>query len=418
MTQGVLTFVSTVKPDRVGALRAFLASIEQDPARNAHVPFASIATLHFANLVLHEDAEFGARLIFESNFDGELEDYLQALYAAASSGLHEMYQACEGYAAGVGDKNALLAFLRAHVVLPSAYHIGNTGRSVQRILQENALRDTLETQADLLLASSRRQSAQSLYDSLQNFVRGRPDFAWVLEPAERQSSLERIMAGVKFALALALLLLLLPLWLPIVVLAIPVLRWKETHDVPYSQADQPENVSELLEREDRFDHVQNHFANIALVKPGIFRQTVLRVVLFGINLLARTFATKGKLSGIASIHFAHWALIDGGRRLLFLSNFDGSWENYLDDFVDKASRNLTAIWSNTVGFPRTSFLLFGGAADTQNFKAAARSRQTVTNVRYSAYPLLSVQAIDNNSSLREDFFQPGKESPEAWLGRL
>ena len=56
-------------------------------------------------------------------------------------------------------------------------------------------------------------------------------------------------------------------------------------------------------------------------------------------------------------------MIDNGRRLLFLSNFDGSWENYLDDFIDKASIGLTGVWSNTLKFPRTYFLVLGGASD-------------------------------------------------------
>jgi hypothetical protein len=97
-----------------------------------------------------------------------------------------------------------------------------------------------------------------------------------------------------------------------------------------------------------------------VVKPGVFRRVLLRGVLWAANLIART-STHGSLSGIPSIHYAHWALIDRGRRLLFLSNYDGSWESYLGDFIDKASRGLTGVWSNTVGFPVTDYLIFKGA---------------------------------------------------------
>ena len=160
-------------------------------------------------------------------------------------------------------------------------------------------------------------------------------------------------------------------------------------------------------------------ASITVVKPGWFRRLVLRVVLLFINLLARATATHGELSGIPSIHFAHWSLIDGGRRLLFLSNFDGSWENYLDDFIDKASHGLTSIWSNTVNFPRTRWLILGGAQDGPRFKAVARDSQTLTNVWYSAYWDLTVQGIDNASSLREEL--PNNldaNAAKAWLQRL
>ena len=45
--------------------------------------------------------------------------------------------------------------------------------------------------------------------------------------------------------------------------------------------------------------------------------------------------------------------------LLFLSNYGGSWESYLEDFITKAHSGLTGIWSNTVGFPKTSNLFHG-----------------------------------------------------------
>jgi len=110
-------------------------------------------------------------------------------------------------------------------------------------------------------------------------------------------------------------------------------------------------------------------------------------------------------------------MIDGGRRLLFLSNFDGSWENYLDDFIDKAHGGLTAVWSNTGGFPRSYLLIGGGAKDGPRFKAYARDSMSVTNAWYSAYPTLTVQGIDRNSSIREGL-PAGKSAPETWLQYL
>ena len=102
-----------------------------------------------------------------------------------------------------------------------------------------------------------------------------------------------------------------------------------------------------------------------------------------------------------------------------LSNFDGSWENYLDDFIDRASAGLTAVWSNTVDFPRTRWLILGGARDGPRFKAAARDRQSYSNVWYSAYPELTVQQIDRNSAIREGLFGRATEATEsAWLRNL
>jgi hypothetical protein len=129
---------------------------------------------------------------------------------------------------------------------------------------------------------------------------------------------------------------------------------------------------------------------------------VLRVVLFGVGLLARTLYVHGKLATIDSIHCARWILIDGGRRLLFFSNYDGSWESYLGEFVDKLSFWLTAVWSNTRRFPTTVGTFSGrGAKDEEWFKRWTRQRQLPTQVWYAAYPNLSVQNVIANAKLRE-----------------
>jgi hypothetical protein len=49
----------------------------------------------------------------------------------------------------------------------------------------------------------------------------------------------------------------------------------------------------------------------------------------------------------ASIHFARWVILPRTDKLLFLSNYDGGWERYLEDFIARAHAGLTAIWSNT-----------------------------------------------------------------------
>ena len=125
----------------------------------------------------------------------------------------------------------------------------------------------------------------------------------------------------------------------------------------------------------------------------------MRFVLWVVNLGART-ATHGSLSGITSIHFANWCLLDGGRRLLFLSNFDGSWESYLDDFIDKVAWGLNGAFSNGVGYPRTRWLVLDGAKDEPAFKRYLRANQLETQLWYSAYPGLTAVTIASNAALR------------------
>jgi Dyp-type peroxidase family len=142
-------------------------------------------------------------------------------------------------------------------------------------------------------------------------------------------------------------------------------------------------------------------------------------VLGFINFSAKYLSNQGNLAGIPSIHFARWVIVDGGRRLVFFSNFDGSWDNYLGDFIDKSHSGLTAVWSNCVGFPRTTGLTGGGATNEQQFKAYSRQSQIPTQVWYSAYRWLSVSNINNNTKIRLGLYEEMDEAATLeWLRRF
>ncbi len=270
---------------------------------------------------------------------------------------------------------------------------------------------------------------------IQKFVSGDPTLAWAKTIPVRPF-LVRYRSQVLLALKLlGCLAALGVLWLAytawqrygpwpdlagIAAIALPVsgliclLRWREATDSVSTAEPDHGQVQDVVNQENRV--VQNHFASVADVKPGLFRWTLLKSVLKLIHLLAAISANQGNLSGITSIHFARWVVIDNGRRLLFLSNYDGSWENYLDDFIDRASNGLTAIWSNTVGFPRSYFLVYGGATDELLFKTLVRQSQQPSWVWYSAYPDLSTQNINTNAAIREGLFKPmDAAADQAWL---
>ena len=424
MKQTILTFIAKVDPARISDLKALLEGMAEDVEGNAIVPFPKLRFLHFASLVVIEDPDhvYDPYLVFENNFDGPLEPHLEDLYAQASEGLHKIYSYCTDYpVASATDKAKLISYLRAHVVHPNAYHIGNVGRSVERTHQENALRDSVEDFLDGVVAEGNIGPPDSIRKKVQAFVQGHAQFAWAVSSQPRQTAIEHFMPRLNIAIAILIAVMLSPLLLPLAIVWVIMLRWAETHERPpkdLDPRDHVENVKRLVRRED-FPHiVQNQMCHITIVKPGAFRRVTLWGVLWLINLIART-SDKGELSGIPSIHFAHWALIDKGRRLLFFSNFDGSWENYLDDFIDKASNGLTGIWSNTVDYPKTSFLILGGSRDGSRFKEWARDKQVYTNVWYSAYKQLTVQTVDNNSSIREGLFTSMDDSATRdWLRRF
>ena len=200
--------------------------------------------------------------------------------------------------------------------------------------------------------------------NVQAFVKSEAGLRWAqVPPGPREAKAEHWAHLARAGLVGLGAVLCLPLLLPLVLVALPVLLVKELTDPVQEEARSAAQVNEVEYDEDQPRVAQNHLASVIPVKPGILRAAHLPVVLYIVNLYVRVKATKGDLGGIPSIHFAHWSLIDHGRHLLFVSNYDGSWESYLGDFVDKAAVGLTAVWSNTRNFPRTTLLAFKGAAD-------------------------------------------------------
>ncbi len=171
-----------------------------------------------------------------------------------------------------------------------------------------------------------------------------------------------------------------------------------------------ENARKFTREEGGINSYQNHLASITRVKPGFVRRWLLRLTLFAIDNLSRFWFNRGELGGIPTILSARWVLIDEGRRLLFLDNYGGAWESYLNEFIDMpAVKGLNAIWSNTFvsfggtsyGFPATKLLFWRGAQDERPFKAYVRQSQVETVVWYGAYRTLSVVNINASSELRQ-----------------
>jgi hypothetical protein len=409
MKQTVLTIITEIDPKKIEQLKSILTEIQCDLYGNPYIPFSSLSLLHFASFVIADNMGTPSLLIFENNFDGDISDYLDQLLSVAGTGMHQLYQCCNSY-----QPQQLKAFLTSNVVRPNAYHIGSVGRAAKDIGCNRELRGKLQGYLDQLFSRTNPSSlsAIELRKNMQIFIKNNvnPGLSYELPPYQTLS--ERIIPWVRLVIVgLPALVLVVGLF-PVAMVLIFILRQKEKTDQAQANPVSLSQVDTLMSTENQI--TQNHLASITTIKPGKFRLFTLKIVLFAANLLART-SNKGKLSGIPSIHFAHWSIINN-KQLLFLSNFDGSWSSYLDDFIDKASPGLTGIWSNTVGFPETRYLVLDGARDELRFKAFARSMQVPSLVWYSAYPDLTVQNIDKDSAIREDIWTNLSETDtKKWL---
>jgi hypothetical protein len=169
------------------------------------------------------------------------------------------------------------------------------------------------------------------------------------------------------------------------------------------------------------DHgTQNALTHVVPLRKGHGRRAVLKHAHATVNRISHEhFEYIGQLGRIPSIHFAKWLLFENDQRLLFLSNYDKTWESYLGDFVDKAPEGLNLAWSCTKEYPRTQIFAFEGAKDEETFKAWSRACQVPTQVFYSAYTDLTIETINNNTWIRHRLHEPSSAGGlDAWMRRL
>src|SRR5262249_39235834 len=100
----------------------------------------------------------------------------------------------------------------------------------------------------------------------------------------------------------------------------------ERRDVPDDQGPKLDNVRALVARENLRGHAQNHFMAVTLLKPGWFRKLTLALSLWGIRKLVDHAYRPGFVLNMGTIHYAKWFRLPKTDKLIFLSNFDGSWE--------------------------------------------------------------------------------------------
>ncbi len=395
-----LTVVAPVALGDEVALDAWLRANKRQLQR----ALSRSTTTHFARWVLlpptpDEDGRpIGERhlMAFETNFDGELDAHVADLRVALGAMLDQAFRGVEGYPGS--DKLAELSqFLRANSLRTAAYYVAHGGLSVPVVQGDAALRNAVDVRLRELSVGAKveSQDALGLALELQRVALGlATKDGLTLGPVDRGLNMhpagiiERAL-GRPFSLLLAFLLA-------------PFFEWRDERKRKRQPSfDTPELRAKrdgIGLEEDRVD--QNGLTHLVALKPGWYRPFALKVMVHVVTALADAGALTGRLGGIQTIHFARWVALPD-RRLLFFSNYDGSWEAYLGEFIDKAALGLTMIWTNTIWYPKTRLLLFKGAKDEEAFKSWTRANQVPTQVWYSAYPTLSVGDVLRNAKIRE-----------------
>jgi len=411
--QRSMTVITPVLRGREQHLRDLLTIIGSDiegKKGNSYIRLAQFPTIHFARWVVIPPADAQnpsgppSLLAFGTDHDGPDKALLGEIAAKAMKALEAIYSHCEGWP-GPGDQSRVVDYFLKRRIPYGARHVACRGRTVRELNGAVAARDRMEAYIDTTIRPARAGAGQAPADSA-----AAKQLAAIREhagpvppipapPLNWQAPVAAVGAVGVGGGGLSLLFRRSPILgifgaaalLGIGKGYVDALHRHEADDKKdWGETPAPalEHLRQLRGWEDH--KVQNQMTHVVRVKPGLFRRFTLRFVLAAVDFLARFHWNRGELGGIPTIHFARWMLIENGERLLFFSNFDGSWENYLGDFIDRASAGLTGVWSNTMEFPPAKNLIQDGSKEAEAFKNWTRKYQIETQVWYSAYPDVSV----------------------------
>lgn len=416
-----------IVPGHEVELRKLLLTMNRLPGAadpdNPLVAFGAFDTLHFARFVILNDstlddlkaygpdAEFPNApiyLAFLGDCDGPADKLLTDFAARYGAGLRQIFSHCADF-----DENGdLLQWMRSHSLKPAANYVNWIGRTVLQIHEEAALHKALSSYLKNLSADD---PPQQLHRALVRAVRenGPPLTPEAPTPISWQTRrLTYILAA-----ALALFVVLFPIlalgtckallvygvagfiFIAALTAFVVELRRRETSGPDISTPPTDVHLAALGALQD-YD-VTNQYSVIGSSKPGRFPRWMTTLIWWAIDAASPILYPRGNLARVKTIHFAHWFFLDDKRRGVFVSNYDGSAESYMDDFVNKVSFGLNLAFSQWVSYPRTRFLFWGGAEREQEFKNTQRRHALPTEVWYKAYRGLTLADIQRNARIRE-----------------
>ncbi len=426
-----LTVIAEIDPSRRDELAAALAEIAEDldgsDGTNHVLLPGSLPRTHFVRwLILPDRArELPPLLAMESNHDGPIADYLRDIAAAAPAGLDRLFGCCVDYPrGGARDVAGFVRWMTRRAVPAAAFYCAYRDVPKAQVDNDHAVHEAIRGFLDRERARLVGLPPRAILEQIRAELR---TSGLDLSPQPDDDARFRTAYRRTVAVALAAVPLVLPFALVFGPALALTLRWKEENDRPNVYPYPVRDRSGLQHGEDFI--VQNQLTNVVDIKPGWFRYALLRAVLFGIDRLARTYYVTGHLGGIASIHFARWVIVRDPRprrwlsrrrhRLVFFSNYDGSWESYLGEFVDRAAGGLTAVWSNTEGYPKSRWVKEDGADDEEAFKNWARDIQIPTQAWWSGARHSTTENVRDDVWIRRRLERDlTDEEIVAWLRRL
>jgi hypothetical protein len=392
--------VAQIVESHESELRQVLATMNQEPGvadpENPLVPFARLRKLHFARFVILEDntrqdlsaygkppASATKSLAFLCDFDGPTSVFRRELVACAEGGLRRLFSYCRPT-----PGEDLLLWLERNDKSASASYVNWIGRTMQQVREEDALYRALVL---VLKRDGQASNPRQIWNDLRRFVQQEQASGRLTLSPPEPTSVVWAMKNLLHFIGVPLLILIL---LPVILLYLPIfLIQLRTHE----KADPV--IAPRATLEDRI--ITNQFSAYGNIKPGPFRRWTITAVFLAIDYAARHVYKRGFLARVVTIQFARWVFLDNDTRVFFASNYDGSLESYMGDFINKVAWGLNIVFSNGLGYPRTNWLIVGGAKDELTFKDYLRRHQLPTQVWYNAVRGVTAHDMERNSRIRQ-----------------
>ena len=424
-----MTEIADSSKEGVEKLRTLLQEIGDDINNNGILNFSKMKSIHFARWFIIEHAtdfdknKMPPMLCFSSNFDGTAEESLGEMLDVSGEGLIQIYSHCKGFPPeGQRSKENIIAWFKKHFQKVPLLWSALRGGTVQQIREEQKLRDAIEGYMNRELAQGNFKglSANEIKGRIIDWIGQQEELAWALQKRAGKPFGKLVAYYGKLAWRLLVLIVMLPI---IIVFLIPV-WWlllsrvfEKRDDKRRAKITRGKHVHKLVRIEDRIS--QNQLTIYGAIKrPYWYRVTTLKMGLFLFSTNGVYRSNKGKLSGIETIHFARWVLFNNDKNIMFLSNYDGAWEVYLSEFINRAAPSMNLTFGVLEGYPKVKRLFWEGAHNEQAFKTVVRNNQYPTQIFYSAYPNITAKNLLNNAEIRKGLNGTSKESAENWLKRF
>jgi len=403
MPSNGLIVLAGIKAGREERLRATLNRIGNDingqrlrpGAPESHLDFPASRLVHFARLAVLDDPDRGTsrqRLLLATDYDGGRAEHIAELFQLTSDP-DALWGCCEDYRGPASFAN----FIQDRVIEPQAYYIAFPGDSVGDVNRAVQRRKQFELVSSVPISASFRLRIERFVHDIRRAFLLMVDLLSLLW---RHGPINAVLAARQVNATLNRVWWI-RLFNRLTLNSLPSPKHRHSAAPVNACADCiPATVEDEIVSKTAWTGApaedlvsQNQLTLLTAVHSKRLRR--LRAVLAIIELFAKRLSPPGSLVGINTIHTVRWALLDKGRRLLLISNYDGSWEHYIDEFAEMILSGLDAIWGSSFGYPES------GAQDVAALKHFLRCHQVPANVFYSAYPEATVLNILDGRKLAQ-----------------